>query len=180
VLDSVGAKTATIVGHSMGGLVVTTFAAKNPDRVDKLVLLGPVKQFAEGGVKALTARAGTVREGGMAAVADAIASAGISALTASTKPLARSAVLASLLATPSEGYALACLAAARGREPVYSAIASPTLIISADEDKTAPKATIDFLAGAIKGAKVVELKETGHWLPVEQYEQVAKEIVAFL
>ncbi|GAA5876549.1 hypothetical protein JCM3774_003135 [Rhodotorula dairenensis] len=180
VLDSVKSQKAVVVGHSLGGLIATTFAAQYPERVEKLVLLGPVKQFAPGGVDALTKRAATVREGGMISIADTVATAGVSAKTNSSRTLAKSVVRASLLMSPAEGYAQACLAAAGATDPDYSKISAPTLIFAGDEDKTAPKPTIEFLHGAINGSKVVQLADVGHWHQVEDFDTVAKELKAFL
>ena len=39
-MDAAEVKTATLVGHSMGSLVALEAAARNPDRVDKLAMLG--------------------------------------------------------------------------------------------------------------------------------------------
>lgn len=182
-------------------LIATTFASLHVARVEKLgkvilyrrlwdikaetftmlaVLLGPVKSFAPGGVAALTGRAATVRQGGLAAIAAAVTAGGISALAFKSRPLVKSAVFSSLSTTPAEGYALACLALAAGRDPAYDAISAPTMIIGGDEDKTCPKATVEFLAGAIKGAKVVTLTPVGHWHQVEDIEGVSAAIKSFL
>ncbi|BGO89865.1 hypothetical protein NBRC10512_005635 [Rhodotorula toruloides] len=180
VLDSVGADKATVVGHSLGGLIATTFAAKHASRVDKLILLGPVKKMAPGGVDALTKRAETVRSGGMSAIVDAVSTAGCSTKTNSSRPLSKAAVRASLLASQPEGYAQACLALAHADDPDYSAITAPTLIVAGSEDKTSPQATIDFLSGAITGAKVAKIEDVGHWHQVEDVDAVAREIRTFV
>ncbi|KAM0789789.1 hypothetical protein ACM66B_006641 [Microbotryomycetes sp. NB124-2] len=180
VLDHVGAQKAVVVGHSLGGLIATTFASRYPERADKLILVGPVKAFAPAGVTALTDRAASVRRGGLSAVASTVATAGVSSKTASCRFLAKSVVIASLLATPPEGYAQACLAAASAQDPDYSKIVAPTLIVSGSEDKTAPKATIQFLNNAIKGSQVREIADVGHWIQVEDFETVAEVVKAFL
>lgn len=62
----------------MGTLVASAsasasaFAAAHADRVTKLALLGPVRAQAPQAKDATRARARTVREGGMSAVADTI------------------------------------------------------------------------------------------------------------
>ncbi|ORY28180.1 putative hydrolase [Naematelia encephala] len=180
VLDHVGAKTAVVVGHSAGGLVATTFAAEYPSRVTKLVLIGPVKQFPEAGFKALTGRAATVRETGMPGITPTVVSAGTSSTTQSSKPLAKGYVQASLLYTPAEGYAQTCVALANATDPAYEKISAPTLIIAGEEDKTSPKATIDFLQGKINGAKSETIQGVGHWIMVEDVEKTSELFSSFL
>ena len=41
LMDDLGLQRASIVGHSIGGRIAWTFAAKHPQRVDKLVLVSP-------------------------------------------------------------------------------------------------------------------------------------------
>jgi pimeloyl-ACP methyl ester carboxylesterase len=41
LLDRLGIERATLVGHSIGGRIAFTFAARHPDRVDRLVLISP-------------------------------------------------------------------------------------------------------------------------------------------
>ncbi len=41
LMDQLGLARASIVGHSIGGRIAWTLAAKHPDRVDKLVLVSP-------------------------------------------------------------------------------------------------------------------------------------------
>jgi pimeloyl-ACP methyl ester carboxylesterase len=42
LLDTVGVDTATVVGHSFGGMVAAEIAATSPNRVEKLVLIAPI------------------------------------------------------------------------------------------------------------------------------------------
>jgi pimeloyl-ACP methyl ester carboxylesterase len=127
------------------------------------VLVGGVKAFADPGKKALRDRAATVQQGGMSAIAAAVTTAGTSEHTKASRPLETSVVRASLLTTPADGYAAACLALADATEPDYSAIKVPTLILAGSEDKTCPKPTVEFLTQNINGAKVVDISNIGHW-----------------
>lgn len=145
---------------------------------DDQVLIGPVKAFPEAGFKALTGRADTVRKGGMPAVADTVATAGTS--PSIKRPIVKGYVLSSLLATPPEGYAQACVALATAKDPDYSKITAPTMIIAGDEDKTAPRATIDFLAERIGGSSVQTCQQTGHWIMLESAQTVAELLQHFL
>lgn len=42
ILDSLGIRTASVLGHSMGGMLATRFALMYPTRVDKLILENPI------------------------------------------------------------------------------------------------------------------------------------------
>lgn len=41
LMDRLGVARASVVGHSIGGRIAWTFAARHPERVDKLVLVAP-------------------------------------------------------------------------------------------------------------------------------------------
>ena len=41
LMDTLGVRRATLIGNSMGGRIAWTFAARYPERVDKLVLISP-------------------------------------------------------------------------------------------------------------------------------------------
>src|SRR6476469_9679455 len=70
LLDGLGVERAHIVGLSLGGMTAMRLAARNPERVDRLVLLCTGAQLAPG--SAWTDRAATVRAQGSAAVAEAV------------------------------------------------------------------------------------------------------------
>jgi pimeloyl-ACP methyl ester carboxylesterase len=42
LLDSIGVARVSVVGHSMGGMLATRWAAQYPERTDKLVLVNPI------------------------------------------------------------------------------------------------------------------------------------------
>jgi pimeloyl-ACP methyl ester carboxylesterase len=42
LLDSLGVRRVSVVGHSMGGMLATRWAAQYPERTDKLVLVNPI------------------------------------------------------------------------------------------------------------------------------------------
>lgn len=180
VLDWARADKAVIVAHSMGGLVATTFAARSPERVTHLVLIGGVKAFPDAGKKALSDRAAAVRKGGMAAIADTVTAAGTSQKTKSSNTMAIAAVRSSLLNTNPEGYAAACEALAAAVEPDYSKITARTILLAGSEDKTCPEATIKFLHEQIRGSEVFAINDVGHWHQLEDHKAVADATTKFI
>ena len=70
LLDGLGVERAHIVGLSLGGMTAMRLAARNPERVDRLVLLCTGAQLPP--AEAWLERAATVREYGSGAVAEAV------------------------------------------------------------------------------------------------------------
>ncbi|KAF7972484.1 hypothetical protein HWV62_17916 [Athelia sp. TMB] len=181
LLDSLNINKAHVVGHSMGGLIATTFASTYPDFVSNLLLIGAVKSFPPAGKTALAGRAKTVRDLGLDPVAAQILVGGLAEKTKTSKPLVKSYVELSIITSPVEGYALACEALGAAPEPDYSKItAGKTVILAGREDKTSPAATTEFLNQEIKGSKVVWLEDVGHWHGVEDVEGTASALNSIL
>ncbi|PVH77217.1 fumarylacetoacetate hydrolase-like protein [Cadophora sp. DSE1049] len=173
---------ATVIAHSMGCLVALTLATKHPELVSKLVLLGPppspVPEAARNGS---VARAATVRESGMAAVTDAVVSAGTSAKSKSDDPIGISAVRLSLLGQDPEGYAKGCTALAGSSEAIpVGQIKAQTLIVTGDEDKVSPPAVCEKYEKEFKGATVKILPQVGHWHIFEDLKGVSDAMRSFL
>ncbi|KAL8686898.1 MAG: hypothetical protein Q9218_006780 [Villophora microphyllina] len=185
VLASTNTDSATIVAHSLGGLIALNLALKHPSLVKKLILLGPgPSPLPAAAAEATTKRAAAVRASGMQAsgVAEAVANAATSATTKSTKPLALSAVRASLPIQDPEGYAKGCMALAgtAGVRLAVERIAVPTLVVAGEEDKISSVEWVRKLEGRMKDAEVVVLEGCGHWHCYEDVEGVARAVKGFL
>ena len=86
ILDDCGVEQASIVAHSMGTIVAQQVIASHPHRVDKVVLLGPIRDLAPAGRQTQRERAALVRESGMAAVAHTISRAATSPTVQADQP----------------------------------------------------------------------------------------------
>ena len=133
-------KSATLVSHSLGGLIALNFALAHPSLVKKLILIGPgPSPLPAAASEATFKRAAAVRAGGMQAsgVAEAVSNAATSETTKKSNRLALSAVRASLLSQDSEGYAKGCMALAgtAGTMLEIEKLTMPTLVIAGEEDK---------------------------------------------
>lgn len=173
---------ATVIAHSMGCLVALTLAINHPELVSKLVLLGPPPSpVPEAGRNGSITRAATIRSQGMAAVVDAVITAGTSAKSKIDNPIGITAARMSLLGQDPEGYAKGCTALAGAIEALeVGKIKASTLIVTGEEDKVSPPAVCEKYAGEIKDAKVVVLPDVGHWHILEDLSTVAKAVGPFL
>ena len=173
-----------LVAHSMGCLVASLFASHHAKLVHRMVLIGPPPcPLPAGGADNSIKRAATVRAEGMRNVALAVATAGTSAKTKSSRPLAFTTVQMSLLAQDPEGYAKGCtaLAGARSLELDFAQIGKEckTLVITGEEDKISPPAHVRKLSETM-GAQSEVLAEVGHWHVFEDVEGVTRAMKGFL
>jgi pimeloyl-ACP methyl ester carboxylesterase len=172
----------TIMAHSLGCLIAITYALRDISKVKKLILLGPVTvPLAEAGRKAITSRANAVRSKGLLAsgTVDSVATAGTSEATRLYNPVAYAAVRASLLSTLPEGYAKACMALVGAVACPLEELSVPTLLLTGDEDKTAPVKTVTALHGRLPNSRVEILRGTGHWHVFETPDSVVRAIKSF-
>lgn len=173
---------ATVVAHSMGCLVGVHFALAHPDKVSKLILIGPPPSpLPEAGIAGTCARAETVRTKGMTSVVDAVVTAGTSEKTKLSNQLAVAAVRLSLLGQDPEGYAKACAALAGAPGLDFGAIQAKTLIVTGSEDKVSPPPLCEKYVQGLGGKATLQvLEKVGHWHVFEDLEGVTKAAKAFL
>ncbi len=163
VLDALALPRATLVGHSMGGVVAMATALAHPERVDGLVLLGTTGQCS--------AR--------IAEWYERIAVAGEQHGTDGIRREIYGERSGKVIRGDGRGMAAVtrCLASLRGDPltPKLAALTCSGLLVVGDEDPMGPKAS-ELLRGAIPRAALVVLPGLGHWTHVEATERVAQAI----
>ena len=178
LLDDSGIDRVHFCGLSMGGMTGMWLGTHAPERLNKLVLantaarIGPPEQW--------NARIEKVREGGMAAIAEAVLARWFTPSFHAAQPHAVAAMRAMLERSPSDGYA-ACCAAVRDadqREPIVR-IGATTLVISGTHDAATPPCDGRFLAQQIAGARYVELP-AAHIANVEAAPLFTDALLSFL
>ena len=178
VMDALGIDRARFCGLSMGGMVGQWLGANAPRRFDKLVLCNTAARI--GPPEAWNARIDAVRNGGMAAIVDAVLARWFTAgfLAQATDAVAQTRAM--LLATPADGYTASC-AAVRDMDLRESAarVAVPTLVIAGMYDVATPVADGRFLADRVKGARYVELA-AAHLSNVEAAPAFSRALIEFL
>lgn len=180
VLDAAGVDTAAVVGHSMGTLVVRTFAVRYPRRVSSLTLLGAVREPTDAGRQAQRDRAATLRDKGTVAVAPGVVTNGLSETTRTDRPEVAAFVRELVMRQDPEGYARNCEALAAATDPGPVDPALPLLLITGDEDKVGPPAASRELADAHGSAVVDILPGVGHWTALEAAGPVTDHLLKFL
>ena len=168
-----------LAGHSLGTIICQHFAVAHPQRVASLALLGPFPQPPEPARKALRDRAAKARAEGMRGIADAVVAGGTADDTKVNQPAATSFVRESLMASPPEGYARNCEALADAHSADLSRVACPTLLLTGDQDRTAPPDVGLAMASAIRGADHQVLTACGHWPTIERAKQVNYAMTVF-
>jgi 3-oxoadipate enol-lactonase len=172
LLDGLGVGRVSLCGTSLGGMVGMWLAAHAPQRVERLALLctsarlGPPEQWTE--------RAALVRKEGTAALVGTMAARWFTAAFRRRERERVAGVLATLAATPGEGYAGCCEAiAAMDLRPDLPAIAAPTLVVAALDDAATPPPHADVIvAGIGRHARRELVTDAAHLAVVEQPERV--------
>ncbi|WP_439548690.1 alpha/beta fold hydrolase [Falsiroseomonas sp.] len=170
MMDAKGIAKATLVGHSMGGMVAQDFVATHPDRVAKLVLYGTTPAF--GGRDPsfadafLRARLGPLEGSTMR---DAAAAMLERMFGPDAAPDAFARALEAMQAVPDDVYrdTLRCLTTFDRRADMAK-ISVPTVLIAGDRDQAAPLKTMQRMAETIPGARIIVIPEAGHLIHLEK------------
>lgn len=180
LLAKQGVAKAHVVAHSMGTVIAAHLAARHPDKVLSLSLVGPLLEPPEPGRAALRDRAAKARSGDMLGIADAVVQGGTSADTRAHRPEIAAFVREILMRQDAEGYALTCEALAGTEAADTTKIKAPTLLITGDEDGTAPARNVLAMSKKIAGSRMEVLGRTGHWATFERASDVTSLIFNFL
>jgi pimeloyl-ACP methyl ester carboxylesterase len=190
VLDALGIGAANVVGVSMGGFVAQLVALNHPDRVLSLtsIMSGPggkdeVAPKPEGTAVLMLPPQATREariEQGMAIR---------KALQGSADPYDEPSVRVKATRAVDRAYypvgvgrQLVAILAAKSRLERLKTLNVPTLVIHGDDDVLVPVENGRFVAGAVPGARLVELEGMGHDLPkrvwprvLDAIEEIARE-----
>lgn len=168
VCGALGIERAWFAGHSLGAILCTHLAIREPQRVRGLFLLGPLLAPPDPARSAIRQRAARARAEGMNGIADAIVQATLSSHTRNAAPVAVAAVRESLMAQDPEGYARTCEALAEAEPAEATAITAPVLLVTGDEDPVAPPQSVRALGARLPQARVEVLGRCGHWPSFER------------
>ena len=177
LIESLGGEPVVLIGHSMGGLIAQETYVRHPELVKALALCFTSPAFAGGSSdftrQFLAARIGPLDEGkSMAEIA-----AKLIPTMGSHSKLAEQI----MAGVPPDTYRKAVqLLTTFDRRKELADIKVPTLLIAGSEDKTAPPAVMEKMAGKIPGAEYVLMPDCGHLGPMDRPDAFNAILLDFL
>jgi 3-oxoadipate enol-lactonase len=167
LLDRLSLDRVHYVGLSLGGMTGMRLAARSPERIDRLVVLctSPFLEPAQGWLD----RAATVREQGTTAVADAVVARWYTQAFLASRTERVQAAVATVGATPAEGYAGCCEAiAAMDLRADLGSISAATLAIAGADDPATPPSHLELIASSVQDGRLLVVPDSAHLANDEQ------------
>jgi len=183
LMDERGIARLHLVGHSLGGMVAQTFAARHPDRLISLTLCATSSAFgsSDGDFQRafLADRLGPLDAG--KTMADMAAALVPKMLGDDPDKDGVAVALDCMARVPPATYRamMRCLVTFDGRADL-AGIAVPTLVLAGGRDDTAPARMMERMAGRIPGASFVCLEPGGHMVNMERPDAFNDALAAFL
>ncbi|HZJ06504.1 MAG TPA: 3-oxoadipate enol-lactonase [Nocardioidaceae bacterium] len=179
LLDRLALDRVHFVGLSIGGMTGMRLAAREPDRVDRMVVLCTSVRLEP--TQGWHDRAATVRSEGAAAVAEAVAGRWYTRGFHERHPDRVADAIRLIGSTPPEGYASCCEAiATMDLRDDLAAIIAPTLAIAGAEDPATPPDHLERIADGVKDGRLLVVPEAAHLANDEQPDVVNPAIIDHL
>jgi len=188
LLDHLGIQKAHVVGNSLGGGTAIKMALEAPDRLDRLVLMGPAGLVSayqtlptEGARMIFEYYSGTgpSREKLLAFLQLMIHDP--SKLTPELlEERYEASVAPPLLANPPLGRGRPPILEDLWRDPRLTSLPHETLVLWGRNDRVNPLITADILLNQIPNAMMVSFNKCGHWVQWERAEVFNSLVLSFL
>lgn len=179
LLDHVGVNALALAGVSIGGLIGQALALRRPERLTALILCDTAPRVGDAAM--WNTRIAAVRQGGLAAIADAVMARWFTEGFRRDRPVELAGWRNMFLRMPAAGYAGTCAALRdadlRGQ---IGAIATPTLVVVGEDDLSTPVELVRETAAAIPDARFAVIEGAGHIPSIEQPRTLADLMTKFL
>jgi 3-oxoadipate enol-lactonase len=178
ILDDLNIEKVHWCGLSMGGMVGQWLGAHAPQRFDRIILSNTSCYYPD--PTAWLDRIKAVKQAGVAAVADSVIAAWLTADFREREPQITANLKAMLIASPVVGYLACCEALSTlDQRELLPRIKSPTLVIAGRHDVATPVAASELIRSRIPGAALTIL-DAAHVSNVEQPHAFTDAVVGFL
>lgn len=162
-MEKHGITRAHIGGISLGGLIAQDFAARYPERVDRLALVDTTPRYTDEMRHMWAERADTARSNGVAIMVDALLGIWFSKRAIAKNDAGVSYVRETLTRCDGEAYAHACEAlAAADLRAALGSIKARTLVICGDDDIPSFLDAARLLADSIPDTRLEWISGTRH------------------
>src|SRR5580698_675800 len=162
----------------MGGMVGQWLGANAPQRFHKIILSNTSCYYPD--PTNWQSRIKIVKEGGIAAIADAVIAGWLTADFREREPQTAASMKAMLLATPVQGYLACCeVLSTLDQRELLPRIKSPTLVIAGRQDMATPLAAGELIRSQIPRASLTIL-DAAHISNVEQSHAFTDAVIGFL
>ncbi|MGB0439645.1 MAG: alpha/beta fold hydrolase, partial [Paracoccaceae bacterium] len=181
-MDALGLEKAHLCGQSIGGMVAMEMAARQPDRVASMALIGTTPSFGgrDDSFKQafLKARLAPLEAGQTMAEMAAEAAPNLTGPIASAEAIA--AIQAPIARTPQSTWRaiLECLVTFNRRDDLAN-MTMPVCLIAGTHDKNAPYRTMEKMAAKLPNAEYHLIDGAGHMINQEAPDQVNAILNAF-
>ncbi|WP_296945748.1 alpha/beta fold hydrolase [uncultured Massilia sp.] len=175
LLDAAGARQAVLAGHSMGSLVALEAAARFPERVDAVALLGTAWPMKVADALLAAARddvAGAIEMVAKWSHSDVGAQAGL-------REASRRLMLGLAARAPGLLHVdLAACNAYAGGMAAASALHCPVLFVMGERDRMTPPRSAQILTEAVRHGRIATV-DAGHAMMAEQPDAVLEALAVF-
>lgn len=181
LLDHLNLETAVLVGLSMGGGTVQTFALAYPMRVRALGLISTSSEFTPPVRERFYQWAEAAERDGMAPLAESLVASWVSVEFREKHPEEFDLNVRATLATDSKAFAASARAnAVRNWTDQLQRITCPTLFVGGELDAADPVRNADIYRRHLKDLEVHIIPGVSHLLPLEAPEQFNRILMEFL
>jgi 3-oxoadipate enol-lactonase len=178
LLDALKIESAHFCGLSVGGALGQWLGVNAASRFKSLVLSNTAARI--GTVDTWNTRIKNVREGGMAAIADAVIARWFTESFVKKSPDPVEATRQMLLHTPPDGYVATCAALREmDQRETVARVSVRTLVIAGAKDGVTTPADARFLVERIHGARYVELN-AAHLSNIEDADAFTDALIKFI
>jgi 3-oxoadipate enol-lactonase len=179
LLDRLELDRVSFCGLSIGGMIGMWLASEAPQRIDRLVLCCTVPYFPPR--ELWDERIETVRAKGIEPMVEPAIERWLPPELREARPDAAEHLRALIRSTPPEGYA-GCCEAIRDMDlrERLGRIEAPTLVLAGSEDPSTPAEKVRPIAGAVRGARYVELDGAAHIANIARPEEFERAVLDHL